>query len=966
MNKNIIIGIGGTGLTAIREIRRLIAERYEKGLQDERVASLRFLYIDTDEGDELRHQWSVLGKDISLEDGEKVIVTGDQLKPIAEHPEDYPEIASWLPRIHDFIGEPGHGAKGIRPYGRLIYEYSANKQRIKEKCVQLFDSLNENFRELQTWRFYLICGLSGGTGSGMFLPLSFDLLNDPKDPTSHTKWGLYQKGTLNQRFRTFLVLPPIQVVNRHNRYHSNAYAALLELNYYAFQPGGLPYDNCYLLEPQNASGNNIGLDNLPLLIAQRIFLNILGGAGASRVDSLMDNPLELGGAEGGEGDNDRHAICFSTFGLSAISHPQEIVAQCLAYKLAIIGVRSWLEPRDYERNINESVMTELRSMRLSSQHLFGDADPFSNNDYPDHVVELRNQVDQRIQAIGKKQLGENALQAKQSIENHFRDTGVAEFYRGRTRDVRGASDQALIAVRRKISGFLTDQDHGLEFTKLFTDELVKVLNDSHQQVSKLAGESQDRLVKTWQSNLSDTITQIRTNEQRLFYTDSRFHRDRTNLADALTQYLVKLADNHAARYGLEFLELVIAKIKELRAELDVWERRIEDARDSLEGTLTTILEDLEKGTRENGKIIFDESSLEELSVSTPVDVVRRAIDEQVQKMLNQRVPDLIELGKVERPQELIYEAAYEWVLSAGCPISVTRDSLYDKFISKYPESRDRQEILKKTRTLSEVFIKLSPQEVGRGNVLSTEVRVTTIPLAIGKILSDGRAAKTAIMDDLDASGTPAAEIQAADDPERMVFLQERQVFPLRFIETVAFMRGKYGTFTHRGLEGALHIDRKILDKLYDLYLLSQEQRDNRKKAEEAFLIGRISGWIVQKNNLHTRVREVRYEMDGDLGPERTVLGTDWEEAFLRFVKDSISEDEMDGMVRSARIALTARADELYKVCEEDEGKKSELLTAMQSYLKDRRVEYRAHEDDPRYLKDQAVLKRIRANMGSGG
>ena len=50
MNKTLVIGIGGTGLTAIRELRRLIAERYETGLQDSSVASVRFLYIDTDDG----------------------------------------------------------------------------------------------------------------------------------------------------------------------------------------------------------------------------------------------------------------------------------------------------------------------------------------------------------------------------------------------------------------------------------------------------------------------------------------------------------------------------------------------------------------------------------------------------------------------------------------------------------------------------------------------------------------------------------------------------------------------------------------------------------------------------------------------------------------------------------------------------------------------------------------------------
>jgi Tubulin like len=99
MNKNLIIGIGGTGLSAIRELRRLIAERYRDGLQDPSVASVGFLYIDTDENEAPRCDWSVLGKDVSLKESEKVIISGDRLKPIVDHPSNYPEIASWLPNI---------------------------------------------------------------------------------------------------------------------------------------------------------------------------------------------------------------------------------------------------------------------------------------------------------------------------------------------------------------------------------------------------------------------------------------------------------------------------------------------------------------------------------------------------------------------------------------------------------------------------------------------------------------------------------------------------------------------------------------------------------------------------------------------------------------------------------------------------------------------------------------------------
>ncbi len=94
MAKNIVIGIGGTGLSTLRELRRLMAERYEQGLGDPAVASTRFLYIDTDSNDaDRRGNWKVLGKNISLRgESERVIITGDELGPMVQSPNDFPDV----------------------------------------------------------------------------------------------------------------------------------------------------------------------------------------------------------------------------------------------------------------------------------------------------------------------------------------------------------------------------------------------------------------------------------------------------------------------------------------------------------------------------------------------------------------------------------------------------------------------------------------------------------------------------------------------------------------------------------------------------------------------------------------------------------------------------------------------------------------------------------------------------------
>ena len=135
MAKTIIIGIGGTGLSALRELRKLIAERFENALRDSEMNRVKFLYIDTDPDEIDRHDWSVLGKDISLSTNEIVTISGNNLGPIIQNIRNFPHIDSWLPEGIDFIGEPGPGAKGIRPYGKLIYE--VNKNTINTKLSNI-------------------------------------------------------------------------------------------------------------------------------------------------------------------------------------------------------------------------------------------------------------------------------------------------------------------------------------------------------------------------------------------------------------------------------------------------------------------------------------------------------------------------------------------------------------------------------------------------------------------------------------------------------------------------------------------------------------------------------------------------------------------------------------------------------------------------------------------------------------
>ena len=134
------------------------------------------------------------------------------------------------------------------------------------------------------------------------------------------------------------------------------------------------------------------------------------------------------------------------------------------------------------------------------------------------------------------------------------------------------------------------------------------------------------------------------------------------------------------------------------------------------------------------------------------------------------------------------------------------------------------------------------------------------------------------------------------------------------------------------------------------------------QAEEAFLMARALGWLERAENLHTHQKEVRFELDGDIGQEELVLGKDWEEARDKFVKGAISKRANHDAVTRARKILTQRMRELVRDCSVNEAKSAEVKTAIKRFNKERSDEYPAHRFDPRYQRDIGIFNRIQGAM----
>ena len=968
MAKTLIIGIGGTGLSAIREIRMLIAEKYPEGLNSPEVAMVKFLYIDTDATDIPRRDWSVLGKDISLDRDEVAIISGDELGGIVQNQAQFPDIDCWLPEVRNFVGQPGPGAKGIRPYGRLIYE--VNKNDIKNKIQSLYDRLVQNFQADPDWSFYLIGGLSGGTGSGMFIPLSFDLRT----------WNFYQGGQAARKFYSFLVLPPLQVPSgRHPRYHQNAYAALRELNYYNLQKGDskLPYDNCYLLERRNRS-LEIPLDNVPLLIAQRIFLNIQGGQAATSTASAMDNNIVLGNL-GEDVRGFQHSRAFSSFGISSVSYPREVAAQCLSYKLSKKLVSSWIKSRNSPGNVNARLKEDLPNILLSFAYVIGDAVAFGKTIYKDYVIEIQDSVKGELDKLQPKQLAEKADSIRRDIEDGFRGLGIIGFYEQLKRDLvkkdkdgENTPDRAVeITVRQltiKISSLIVDSEFGIDYAQAFLNELLITLDEFKTKIQEeMYSDVFSKRLKTFRQNLADAIARIAQDEKKLTYNvlGKEFPKNIKEINTELVRYLTYQTGMRAGEYGVKFLDQIIPRIGALSRDLNTWQATMKRSEDALSTSVTSILTDLASGTKENGKAVFNEVELATLESQINDSDMRPPVVQSIGKKLGQTgALDLLSLSDVPNPHVLVYRSVYEWVVNR---VQFQNIQMYDKFVSGYTDPRDRQAILSEAESLSAPFVKFSPDEVNRMRIDTAPQTITTVPNQDGGANLDGRTNKQVILEDLERATGAALGQGALESPdnERIVFLKEIQGFPLRFIDLAGKLKESYDAFTQKYI---LHIDKRVEPSLYDLYLLSAEEELNQSQAEaaEIFVLARAYAWVLSKRNQSTNRDEIRYEFNDEKLqglPTKLKLGEDWDVAFDSFVADTIKKEITDQQLRDARTRLTSESRKLRKSALTDEVIRRQIQQKLSEYLKQKLAESPLGNDDPQYERDNMIAVRIIKSLG---
>ncbi|MEH2420632.1 MAG: tubulin-like doman-containing protein [Nostoc sp.] len=371
MTPTVVIGLGGTGKEVLIKVRRMIVETY--GSLDA-LPILSFLHIDTEQNAKVSEPQVVLKQDISLRPAEQVWAKVEDAKAILNKLSAYEHLAEWFPSQLKGTDSILAGAGQIRSLGK--FAFTLNYQNIKTSFNNVRSRIvgHEKFM-LDRWgvqldkgvNIFIVCSLSGGTGSGMVLDIAYNL-RDWVPPSDLPQSSAY------------LVLPGA-FAGLGDRVVANAYTALMELNHYSrndtrfetqYSPNpsdrispqssqDVPFNFCYLVGNSNDKVTFPSLNSVLEMVSQNIFLDF--SSGFSQYKKLVRDNIRKHWASP---DSKGYPQNFISFGLSSIQFPVERVLNACALRLGRQLITWWSNPTPAPAAMRDVIKTEiLPNLRLA-------------------------------------------------------------------------------------------------------------------------------------------------------------------------------------------------------------------------------------------------------------------------------------------------------------------------------------------------------------------------------------------------------------------------------------------------------------------------------------------------------------------------------------------------------------------------------------------------------------------------
>lgn len=228
-NPMLVIGLGGTGIDALLRLKYQVNRRFKlpedplSKKKKEKPNNIEFLAFETNEHDRNK-KYKGIGLDPNKE---FVLLSNPEIGGLLQNRSTIePYIKEWLsPEL--LITDGISGASGVRQAGRLLLFTKINEvvQTIERKIEAVLEGTKEKLY------VFILTGLSGGTGSGCYLDISYIVRG-----IMEKKFG--STGVDKVSMLGYLFTPDVNLSKGGLSWHTveyiekNGYAALKELDYW--------------------------------------------------------------------------------------------------------------------------------------------------------------------------------------------------------------------------------------------------------------------------------------------------------------------------------------------------------------------------------------------------------------------------------------------------------------------------------------------------------------------------------------------------------------------------------------------------------------------------------------------------------------------------------------------------------------------------------------------------------------
>ena len=220
----IVIGLGGMGC----ETLNILKGKVKKNLGNPK--NIKFLAVDSDETDLVNYKKSI-SEEGHLEDGETLSLYDPGITELLiNHGINRPPYTyEWMRKDFPEVRIANNGAQGTRQIGRVILTCGSAYSNIQARIAAMVNSASASATDTKSFEIILIAGISGGTGSGTIIDISY-LVHRVME----------QEHRSNYNFSAYVYTPDVQFsvvgINNQpaimNNLKRNGYAAMKEIDYF--------------------------------------------------------------------------------------------------------------------------------------------------------------------------------------------------------------------------------------------------------------------------------------------------------------------------------------------------------------------------------------------------------------------------------------------------------------------------------------------------------------------------------------------------------------------------------------------------------------------------------------------------------------------------------------------------------------------------------------------------------------